>query len=161
MLYDCAVASCTLSSRQPSSIWVFAGSTSTSKQRRHLEHALRPQKSTHRVTIADMWRTSHHDGKISPGWWGWRVHAHPLSAYYHQAQSCSVNFSWEGRYTPCISPVPFKYDCAEKGLGPWSLLDLDLDTDPVKIKIKKLTFRIRIKTNAELKHWCRVRHHIR
>ncbi len=30
-LNDCAAASCTLSSRQPSSIWVFAGSTSTSK----------------------------------------------------------------------------------------------------------------------------------
>jgi hypothetical protein len=26
--------------------------------------------SAHRVAIADFWRTSHHDGKISPGWWG-------------------------------------------------------------------------------------------
>jgi hypothetical protein len=25
-------------------------------------------QSTHRVAIADFWRTSHHDGKISPGW---------------------------------------------------------------------------------------------
>jgi hypothetical protein len=30
----------------------------------------RPQ-STHRVAIADFWRISHHDGKISPGWRGW------------------------------------------------------------------------------------------
>jgi hypothetical protein len=25
-------------------------------------------QSTHRVVIADFWRTSHLDGKISPGW---------------------------------------------------------------------------------------------
>jgi hypothetical protein len=27
-------------------------------------------QSTHRMKIADFWLTSHHDGKISPGWWG-------------------------------------------------------------------------------------------
>ncbi len=31
----------------------------------------------HRVAIADFRRTSHHDGKIIPGWWGWELHAHP------------------------------------------------------------------------------------
>jgi len=36
---------------------------------------------THRVAIADFWRTSRHDGKISHGWWVWVVHAHPLLAY--------------------------------------------------------------------------------
>ncbi len=39
------------------------------------------------------------------------VHAHPLSAYYHNVQSCSV---WsihcrEGRYTPSISSLPYMY----------------------------------------------------
>ena len=29
---------------------------------------LSTQQSTHRVAIADFWRTFHHDGKISPGW---------------------------------------------------------------------------------------------
>jgi hypothetical protein len=29
--------------------------------------------------MTDFWRTFHHDGKISPGWSGWGVHAHPLS----------------------------------------------------------------------------------
>ena len=24
--------------------------------------------STHRVAIDDLWRTSHYDGKVSPGW---------------------------------------------------------------------------------------------
>ncbi len=42
-------------------------------------------QSTHRVVIADFWRTSHLDGKISPGWWGWEggggVHARGLQFY--------------------------------------------------------------------------------
>jgi hypothetical protein len=29
--------------------------------------------------MADFWRTCHHDGKFSPGWVGWGVHAHLLS----------------------------------------------------------------------------------
>ncbi len=33
---------------------------------------------THRVAIADFRRTSYSDGKISPRWWGWGVHAHPF-----------------------------------------------------------------------------------
>ncbi len=37
--------------------------------------------SSHRVATAAFWRTFHHDGKISPGWWRWGVHAHPLSLY--------------------------------------------------------------------------------
>ncbi len=40
----------------------------------------RPQ-STQRVATAAFWRTFHHDGKISPGWWGWGVLAHPLPLY--------------------------------------------------------------------------------
>ncbi len=36
----------------------------------------------HRVATAAFWRTfSHDEGKISPGWWGWGVHAHPLSLH--------------------------------------------------------------------------------
>ncbi len=32
----------------------------------------------HRVAPAAFWRTLHHDGKISPGWWGGGgLHAHP------------------------------------------------------------------------------------
>ncbi len=38
-----------------------------------------PPQSTHRVAMADFWRTFRHDGKISTGWWGRRrgVHGHP------------------------------------------------------------------------------------
>ncbi len=49
---------------------------------------------THRAATADFWRTSHHDEKISPGWWGeggGRVYAHPLSLYYHHVQSCRAD----------------------------------------------------------------------
>ncbi len=42
----------------------------------------RPQ-STHRAATASFWRTFHHNGKLSPAWWGWGggVHADPLSLY--------------------------------------------------------------------------------
>ncbi len=52
-------------------------STSRSTPYNNTKESFEPQ-STHRVAIADFWHyTSHHDGKISPGWWGWGVHAHP------------------------------------------------------------------------------------
>jgi hypothetical protein len=41
---------------------------------------VKPQK-THRVAMATFWRIFHHDGKLSPSWWGWGVHAQPLSLY--------------------------------------------------------------------------------
>ncbi len=68
--------------------------------------------STHRVAIDDLWRTSHYDGKVSPGWWGWGMQAHPLSAYYHHVQSCSVRSCWVGRrqrYTHPVSSLPIQY----------------------------------------------------
>ncbi len=33
----------------------------------------------HRVATSAFWRTFHHEGKISPGWWGWGVHATPIT----------------------------------------------------------------------------------
>ncbi len=35
----------------------------------------------HRVATAVFWRTFSDEGKISPGRWGWGVHAHPLSLH--------------------------------------------------------------------------------
>ncbi len=35
----------------------------------------------YRLAMATFWRTFHHDGKFSPGWWGCVVHALPLSLY--------------------------------------------------------------------------------
>jgi hypothetical protein len=72
--------------------------------------ALHISQSTHRVAMTDFWRTFHRDGKISPGWWGGRMHAHlppsiPFHSIYHHVQSCSERSSWEGRYTPPISSL--------------------------------------------------------
>jgi hypothetical protein len=67
----------------------------------------RPGQSTHRVAIADFWRTFHHDGKISPSWWGWGctpIPFHSITITYKVA--ASVRSSWEGRYNPCISTLP-------------------------------------------------------
>ncbi len=36
----------------------------------HQVQRIAPQ-STHRVAISDFWRSSHYDGKISPGLWEW------------------------------------------------------------------------------------------
>jgi hypothetical protein len=41
---------------------------------------------THRIhtewqRLCGDWRTFHHDGKISPGWWGWGVHTQRPSLY--------------------------------------------------------------------------------
>ncbi len=39
------------------------------------------QNRVHRVATAAFWRTFQHEGKSSPGWWVWGVHAHPLSLH--------------------------------------------------------------------------------
>ncbi len=54
----------------------------------------------HGVATATFWRTFHHDGNISPVWWGGGgVHAHPLLLYL---PSRTKKLWWEGRYTPPI-----------------------------------------------------------
>ncbi len=62
-------------------------------------------KYTHRVATATFWRKFHHDGKISPAWWGWRAH--------HRIQSWGVRSRWEGRYTPSFHLYPYMYSVAE------------------------------------------------
>ncbi len=49
----------------------------------------------HRVAMTTFWRTLHHDGKISPGWWGWRCMSTPFHYIYHHVQSCIVFTSAE------------------------------------------------------------------
>ncbi len=52
------------------------------------------QRSGHRVcrvAMTTLWRPFHHDIKISPGWWGRGVHAHPLSLYLpSRTKLCTV-----------------------------------------------------------------------
>jgi hypothetical protein len=62
---------------------------------------------THRVATATFLCTFHYDGKISlvrmvgctPS---------PFHSTYHHEQSCDIRSSWEGRYTPPISPLLLK-----------------------------------------------------
>ncbi len=67
---------------------------------------IHPQ-SIHRVAKAASWRTFQHEGKISPVWWGGGgCTASPFHSIYHHEQSCGARSSWQGRYTPPISPLP-------------------------------------------------------
>ncbi len=61
--------------------------------------------------MATFWRTFHHDGKISPAWWEWWVHAQPIHYIYRDVQSCGVSSSCEGRNTPPSSTLPIYVLC--------------------------------------------------
>ncbi len=59
--------------------------------------------------MATFWRKFHHDGKFSPNpdVGGGPSTPSPFHSIYHHDQSCGVRSSWEGRYTPPISTLPF------------------------------------------------------
>ncbi len=59
----------------------------------------------HRVATAAFWRTFHHEGKISPGWWGWGVHAHPLSLHLPSPVKLQCTLQLSGRIHPVSSLV--------------------------------------------------------
>ncbi len=83
-------------------------------QQEYILRIWRENHRVHRVAMATIWRTFHHDGKIRPAWWVWGVHPRPLSRIYHHVQSCSVRSSWEGRrYTPPISTLLLYELCGE------------------------------------------------
>ncbi len=60
-----------------------------------LKYRLRSQGSLCVGAKAAFWRTFHHDGKMSPGWWRWGAHAHPLSLYLssHTKLQCTLQLS--------------------------------------------------------------------
>jgi hypothetical protein len=61
----------------------------------------------YRVARAIFWRTFHHDGKISPAWWGWRVQALPLSLYLPSPAKlwCTPQLRGQILFSPTISPL--------------------------------------------------------
>jgi hypothetical protein len=67
-----------------------------------------------RVAITTFWRTFHHDGKISPAWWGWGVHVLPLSYIYHHKESCSERSNWEADTLPLFLLYPYMYSVVSK-----------------------------------------------
>jgi hypothetical protein len=62
--------------------------------------------TVHRVSMATFWCTFHHDGKISPAWWGWSVHA-PFSLYLPSRVKfwCTLQLRWQ-IHCPCFSSTP-------------------------------------------------------
>ena len=62
-----------------------------------------PTHRVHRVATAAFWRTFHHEGKISPGWWGWGVHAHPLSLHLLSPVKLQCTLQLSGQiHEPCF-----------------------------------------------------------
>ncbi len=59
----------------------------------------------HSVATTAFWRTFSHEGKISPGWWGWGRMPTPSHYIYHHQYSCSVRSSWVGRLTNPVSSL--------------------------------------------------------
>jgi hypothetical protein len=59
--------------------------------------------SAHRVATAALWRTFSHEGKISPGWWGWGEHAHPLSLHLPSPVKLQCTLQLSGQtHLPCF-----------------------------------------------------------
>ncbi len=59
-----------------------------------------------RVATAAFRRTFHHDGKISPGWWGWGVHAHPISLSLQSRTKLQCMFQLSGLlHSPCFISI--------------------------------------------------------
>ncbi len=57
----------------------------------------------HRVATAAFWRTFSDGGKMSPGWWGWGVHAHPLSLHLSLPVKLQCTLHMSGQtHQPCF-----------------------------------------------------------
>ncbi len=81
--------------------------------------------------LVTLWRTFHHDGKISPAWWGWGAHARPPFHYiYLHVQSSNVRSSREGRYTSPIFTLPLYILCGSNRGPPCGRQACMLGTPP-------------------------------
>ncbi len=79
---------------------------------------LNPQ-STHKVATTAFWHAFHHDGKISPGGWGWRVRSHPLSLYLPSRTKVQFTLQQRGQVYPpyFISTLYVLCACISEGKG--------------------------------------------
>ncbi len=73
-----------------------------------------PGLKVHRAAMASFWRTFHHDGKIRPGWWGWRVHDHHLSLYLPLCTKLFVVSALGQIHSPYFSSSPVCTLCSWK-----------------------------------------------
>jgi hypothetical protein len=68
----------------------------------------------HRVVTADFWRTFHHEGKISPGWWGWGMQALPISLHIPSPVKLQCTLQLSGQiHWPCFISVNL-YDVRQR-----------------------------------------------
>ncbi len=76
----------------------------------------------HRVATAAFCRIFSDEGKIGPGWWGWGVHAHPISLHLPSPVKlqCTLQLSGQIHWpcfistnmcTLCVSPPAATYQC--------------------------------------------------
>ncbi len=64
----------------------------------------------HRVATDTFWRAFHHDGKISPGWYGCGMHAHPLSLYLPSGTELWCMLQLRGQiHSPLFLFYPYMY----------------------------------------------------
>ncbi len=60
----------------------------------------------HRVATSAFWRTFSDEGKIRPGWWGWEVHAHPLSLHLPSPLKLQCTLHLSGQiHWPCFISI--------------------------------------------------------
>ncbi len=105
---------CTLSSRYLSSVyssWGWNFKELVRKKHRFTRGWAEVQTAeyTHRMAMDTIWRKFHHDGKISPAWWGWLVHGPPpFHSIYHHEQSFGVcKLQLRGQiHSPYFSSTP-------------------------------------------------------
>ncbi len=63
----------------------------------------RPSHRVHRVVTSAFWRTFSHEGKISLGWWGWGVQAHPLLLHLPSPVKLQCTLQLSGQINwPCL-----------------------------------------------------------
>ncbi len=68
------------------------------------ENGISTLHRVHRVVTSAFWRTfSIHEGKISLGWWGWGVHAHPLLLHLPSPVKLQCTLQLNGQiHWPCF-----------------------------------------------------------
>ncbi len=118
-------------------------------------------QSKHRVAIATFWRTFHHDGiisSVSTAWWGWGVHALPLSLYLPSLTKLWCTLELRGPiHSPYFSSTPICTQCfswwALRRIHGWGITEKSWESQRCNIKTKNINskfFAINYKYGLEL-----------
>jgi hypothetical protein len=70
--------------------------------------------------LVTVWRTFSDEGKICPGWWGWGVHAHPLSLHLPSPVKLQCTLQLCGQiHWPCFISTNICTLCVCPQVGPY------------------------------------------